>query len=242
MAGSKWAVVTGAGTGVGRAVARELAAAGWLVAAVGRRVDKLNETAAGAPIGSVVRPLPFDVSDRTAVASVMDAFLCEVGSVGLLVNNAGVNVRRRKMAELSVADWDYLVQVNLTGAFQMMQAVLPGMRAAGGGVIVNISSVAGLRPSPLGGAAYSASKFGLNGLSGTVALEEAANGVRCSVVCPGEINTPILDDRPEPVSEERRAAMLQPADVAAAVLFLASLPPHVHVPELVIKPLNQPFA
>ncbi|OUC07136.1 oxidoreductase, partial [Litorilinea aerophila] len=139
-------------------------------------------------------------------------------------------------------DWDYIMQVNATGAFNVIHAVLPQMRERRDGVIVNISSLAGVRASPLGGAAYSASKHALSALTRVIAIEEKDNGIRATNLCPGEVNTPILDDRPVPVSEEHRAQILQPEDVAAAVLFVATLPPRAHVPELYIKPTTQLFA
>ena len=236
------AVVTGGGTGAGRAIAHQLADAGCRVTALGRRKEKVDETVqlyAGA--GALIAKQA-DVSDRAQVAQLLLEIEAELGPVAILVNNAGVNIRDRTLATLSGADWDLLVRVNLTGAYNMMQAVLPGMRERRNGLIVNISSIAGKRASTLGGAAYSASKFGLTALSGVVGLEEAEHGIRSTAICPGEINTPILDDRPVPVSEERRAAMLQPEDVAAAVLFVANLPPRAHVPELIIKPTGQPYA
>src|SRR5205807_1750197 len=134
-----------------------------------------------------------------------------------------------------------LLRTNLDGAFYCTRAVLPAMLERQDGVIVNISSVAGLRASPLGGAAYAASKFGLRALGLTLAAEEKDSGVRVSTIYPGEVDTPILEVRPQPVSAEQRQKILQPEDVAAAVLFVATLPPRVSVPELVIKPTAQLF-
>lgn len=234
------AVVTGAGTGMGRAIALALANAGCHVAVLGRRVDKLRETKALAP-GRSIHIYSCDVADANQATETVRAIEAQSGRIDILVNNAGVNIRQRRLVELSVNDWEYLLRVNLSGPFHMIRAVLPGMRRERNGLIINISSVAGLRASVLGGAAYSASKHGLQGLCNTLAAEEAANGIRSSLICPGEVNTPILDERPVPVSPERRAAMLQPEDVAAAVLFIASLPPRAHVPELILKPLGQEF-
>jgi NADP-dependent 3-hydroxy acid dehydrogenase YdfG len=107
---------------------------------------------------------------------------------------------------------------------------------------VNICSIAGKRASVLGGVAYSASKFAMTALGGTVALEEGRHGIRVTTIFPGEVETPILDRRPVPVSAEHRARILQPADVADAVLMIACLPPRAHVPELIIKPTSQDYA
>lgn len=238
----KVAVVTGAGSGVGRAVALLLARNGVQVAAVGRTASKVEETARMAAFPGVIEAFAADVGDAEAVPRTITAIIDRLGAVDILVNNAGINIRKRSMQALSAADWQEVIRVNLTGPFLMMQAVLPGMRERRSGLIVNVGSVSANRASALGGAAYCASKFGLNGLAGTVALEEAKHGIRCSTISPGEINTPILDQRPEPVSAERRAADLQPEDVAEAVLFIAKLPPRAHVHELIIKPTWQEYA
>ena len=148
----------------------------------------------------------------------------------------------RRLEQLSDENWDYLMTVNATGAFNMIQAVLPQMRAQGDGLIINISSISGLRASTLAGAAYSASKHALNALSKVVGQEEEQHGIRSTIISPGDINTPLLDKRPVPVSAEQRAKILQPDDIAAAVLFVATLPAHVCVPELVIKPVGQMYS
>src|SRR5581483_8425854 len=164
------------------------------------------------------------------------------GTIDILVNNAGINIPARRLAELAAEDWDALLHVNATGAFNVTLAVLPHMRAQRGGLIINISSISGLRPSSLAGAAYSASKHALNALSKVVAQEEEQNGIRATIIAPGDINTPLLDKRPTAVSAEQRTRILQPDDIAAAALFVATLPAHVSVPELVIKPVGQVYS
>ncbi len=113
--------------------------------------------------------------------------------------------------------WDQMMAINATGAYNCMHAVLPQMRERHDGLIMNISSIAGKRAANLGGIAYCASKFAMTALGTAVGLEEANNGIRVTNIYPGEVETPILEQRPEPVSQERRAAMLQPEDVAACV-------------------------
>ena len=169
----KVVLVTGGGTGVGRAIVHALADEGCRVVAIGRRREKLEETvAAYAGTGSIaVRAL--DVSARKDVDELVSGVQSEFGPIDILVNNAGVNVRDRSLEKLSPDDWDYLIRVNLTGAFLMTRAVLPSMRQRRDGLIVNISSIAGKRASTLGGPAYSASKFGMTALAGVVGLEEA---------------------------------------------------------------------
>lgn len=238
----KVAVVTGAGSGIGRAIAHVLAEERFQVVAVGRSLDKLRQTAEMSPVAGAIKPHGADVSVTDLAEGVVAEVLTDFGRIDVLVNNAGVNTKKRELADLATEDWERLLRINLTGAFLMIRAVLPTMRRQQTGLIINISSLAGLRASTLSGAAYAASKFGLNALSGVVALEEARHGIRSSVICPGEVDTPILEQRPEPVSAERRAKILQPSDVAEAVRFIVRLPPRAHVPELVIKPTTQPFA
>jgi NADP-dependent 3-hydroxy acid dehydrogenase YdfG len=125
---------------------------------------------------------------------------------------------------------------NLEGAFYCTQAVLPHMLARKEGLIIYINSISGKRASPLGGAAYAAAKFGLRGLAMALAAEEKDNGIRVANIYPGEVDTPILENRPTPLSEEHRKTILQPEDVAAAILFIATLPARVAIPELVITP------
>lgn len=237
----KGALVTGGGTGVGRSVAVALARAGCRVAVCGRREDKLRETAAlweGFPPIAVQAA---DVADRASVAALFAWAEDELGPIDILVNSAGVNIRRRAMAEIDPEDWDRVLRVNATGAFNCMHAVLPQMRERQDGLVINISSIAGRRAGPLGGVAYNASKFAMSALGTSVGAEDAKNGIRVSNIYPGEINTPILDDRPVKVTDEHKARILQPEDVTAAVLMIARLPPRACVPELVIKPTQQDF-
>lgn len=238
----KVVVVTGAGSGMGRAIAQVFADASCKVVALGRTEAKLAETVSTYGGTGKITPRVCDVSSREQVAVLADWIRQEYGTVHILVNNAGVNIRERQLSKLSCDDWEHLIQVNLNGAFYTIHAFLPMMLQQQEGLVINISSIAGVRPSPLGGAAYSASKFGMNALSGVLALEEGKHGIRSTVICPGEVETPILDQRPEPVSAERRATMLQPEDVAQAALFVARLHPRAHVPELILKPTVQDFA
>jgi NAD(P)-dependent dehydrogenase (short-subunit alcohol dehydrogenase family) len=182
------------------------------------------------------------VSDRAKVETLFQWAAEQLGSIDILVNNAGVNVAKRAMKDLSPEDFEKMVSVNLTGAFLCIRAVLPKMRARGGGLIINVSSIAGVRASVLGGAGYSASKFGLTALSLTLGMEEGRNGIRSCMICPGEVNTPLLDERPVVPGAEQRALMLQPEDLAQAALLMATLHPRATIPELIITPAVQSFA
>ena len=238
----KVALITGGGTGIGQATAHALANEGAQVVVTGRRAAILEEACAAIRAPRPVRSYATDVADRSQVSDMVAWIRNEYGPVNILVNNAGVNVVKRRLAELEPDDWDFIMQVNATGAYNVVHAVLPDMRAKHDGVIINISSLAGVRPAVLGGAAYSASKHALSALTSVLAQEEKDNGIRATNLCPGEVNTPILDARPVKVSDEHKAQILQPEDVAAAVLFIATLPPRAHVPELLIKPTTQHFA
>ena len=238
----KTALITGGGTGIGAGIALAMAGAGARVAVSGRREGPLKETADQSPAENHIACRACDVADRSSAAALVEWATSELGSVDILVNSAGLNVPKRSMADLDPADWDKLIEVNATGAYNCIHAVLPQMRERHDGLIVNISSIAGVRASLLGGVAYSASKFAMSALGMCVGLEERDHGIRVTNVYPGEVETPILDNRPAPVSAEHRAKILQPEDVAALVVTIATLPPRAHVPEIVIKPTTQAFA
>ncbi len=127
-------------------------------------------------------------------------------------------------------DWDRVMQINATGAYRCMLEVLPAMRARKDGLIINISSVAGKRAIQLGGIVYCASKFAMTALGTGVSNEVREEGVRITNVYPGEVNTPILDNRPTPVSDEHKAAILQPEDISGVILAICKLPPRANVP------------
>ncbi len=227
-------LITGGGSGIGLATARQCLAEGAKVAITGRTEAKLREAAAG----TQMLYLAADLGQADQAKRMIDTLVGQLGGIDVLVNNAGLNIKDRQFAQLTPESWRQLLAGNLDAAFHCMLAVLPYMRQQKGGLIINVNSISGKRANPLGGTAYNAAKFGLRGLSMSVGAEERVNGIRVTGIYPGEVNTPILDNRPEPVSDERRQAMLQPDDVAAAVVFVASLPPHVAIPELVITPAN----
>jgi NADP-dependent 3-hydroxy acid dehydrogenase YdfG len=236
------ALITGAGSGMGRAIALDLAAAGVRVALIGRDRRKLEATrAAIGAAGESALIESCDVADRAAVSAMAQRVLGSFDSVDILVCNAGINVTRRSLETLDPADWDRMIATNLTGAYNLVHFILPAMRARGRGLIIQICSISGVRANPLGGAGYSASKFGQAALGICMGREERMHGIKSSVIYPGEVNTPILDARPVPVPPERREVILQPDDVAAAVRFLAELPQRAHVPELVITPTVDEF-
>lgn len=232
--------ITGAGTGIGQAAARMFAAGGATMALLGRRPEPLREMAeeAGGLGGRAVAE-PVDVADREAVDAAAGRLLESLGRVDILVNNAGLNIPQRRLDVLEPEDWDTVIHVNLTGAYNMVRAVLPPMRAQGGGLIVNVSSMAGKRATGVSGAAYVASKHGMNGLSLEINEEEWPNGIRSTALCPGEVNTPILQRRPVKIDEAEYERMIQPEDMAAAIRFLAELHPRSVVPEMLMLPVHR---
>ena len=238
----KTAVVTGGGTGIGLGIAAAMAAEGCRVAITGRREDKLREAVDSCGGQTRVLFRVADVASRDSVEKLFRWADAELGQVDILVNSAGVNIRTRTMAELTPEQWDRVIGINLTGAYNCIHAVLPQMRARKDGLIFNISSLSGKRAIEIGGVAYNASKFGMTALGTTVGLEEAPNGIRVTNIFPGEVVTPLLDKRPNPISAERRAGMVRPEDLAAMVVAVACLPQRVHIPELLIKPLQQEYA
>jgi NADP-dependent 3-hydroxy acid dehydrogenase YdfG len=233
----KTALVTGAGSGIGRGIATTLAAMGLRVALVGRDREKLERTRADLTTGrESAFVAPCDISDRFAVKSLVNQIEAAFESIDVLVSNAGTNVRNRSLESLDPADWDRMIATNLTGSYNLVHYVLPTMRRRKNGLVIQICSVSGLRASTLGGVGYSATKFGQSALGICLGREEGVHGIRSSVIYPGEVETPILDARPVPVGAERRSVILQPDDIAAAVKFLVDLHPRAHVPELVITP------
>jgi NADP-dependent 3-hydroxy acid dehydrogenase YdfG len=231
----KKVAIVGGGSGMGASLARALADQGAQVAIGGRRLASLEETAQG----TTIQFCSVDVAEREQTLEFFHWVDETLGALDILVNAAGTNIKKRSMAEMPPEDWDRLMAINATGAYNCMLAVLPGMRDRRSGTIMNISSVAGKRAIALGGVAYSASKFAMTALGTCVSNEVAPEGIRVVNVYPGEVNTPILDNRPTPVSAEHRQSILQPEQVTELLIAVLNLPENVHVPELVIKPLGQ---
>jgi NADP-dependent 3-hydroxy acid dehydrogenase YdfG len=230
-------IVTGGGSGAGASIVASCVAEGAQVVAMGRDAAKLEAACAAA--GEDAHAEAGNVTDRDRVREIIATTIERFGRIDILVNNAGVNIADRSLEKLTPEDWDLVMNVNATGAYNMVHEVLPHMRKQGGGLVVAVSSMAGMEPSVLGGVVYSAAKHAMSVLTKMIDLEEAKHGIRSCVISPGEINTPILDQRPVKVSDEHKARILQPEDIAAAVLFMATLPDRVVIPEMVIKPLGQ---
>jgi len=220
--------ITGAGTGIGEGAARSLAAAGMNVVLSGRRGDVLQQVAADISATGIGKAQieELDVADRDSVARVAKRIIDTHGKIDVLVASAGINVKDRNWHNVSLDDWDRVIRIDLDGAFYCSKAVLPQMIEQGGGLIINISSWAGKHVSVVTGPAYTAAKHAMNAMNESINMEAGIYGVRACAICPGEVATPILDNRPVPVSDADRAKMVQPEDCGDIVRFLSALPAH----------------
>src|SRR5256714_9956603 len=234
---TKTAVITGAGSGVGRAMALLLAEREWRVALIGRHENTLKETMSLAgKNASRMLVYPCDISNPELVTAMARAVTKAFGDIEVLVNAAGTNTPARSLRELPFEKYRELVDTNLTGAYLCVQAFLPSMRARGSGTIINIVSDAAKQASAKAGPAYVVSKFGLLGLTQSINAEERAQGIRACAILPGDIDTPLLDKRPNPPALEARTKMLQAEDVAACAWLAITLPDRAVVEEITIRP------
>ncbi len=233
----KVAWVTGAGSGIGEAAAMALAAEGATVALTGRTTSKLERVAAAIVArGGTTHVLPADVTRSADVQAASDAIVAKTGRIDILVNNAGLNIKDRSWARLTPLGVEEVVAANLSSAFYGVLAVLPIMRRQKDGLIIHTSSWSGRFVSTLSGAAYTAAKHGVVAMSHSINIDECVNGIRSTVFCPGEVATPILDGRPNPPSAEVRARMIQSVDCGDLIRYIACLPPHLCMNEVLLSP------
>jgi NADP-dependent 3-hydroxy acid dehydrogenase YdfG len=231
------AIVTGAGSGIGRTTALALGREGARVVLAGRRGEALEEVAAelGAE-GAEALARPADVSRDEDAAALVAAAEAAWGRLDIVVNNAGMNVPVRDLGQVTAEGWRKVFDVNVHGTFLVTAAALPVMRRQGRGTIVNVSSIAGVTASMLAGPAYSAAKTAVISFTQSINLAERARGIRACAICPGEVSTPIMDLRPNPPSAEARATMLQPEDVADTILLVATLPQRAAIELVTMRP------
>ncbi len=235
----KVAWITGAGTGIGEAAAEALAREGAMVVLSGRRREPLEGVAASIEkAGGKASVHAVDVTKAAAVQKVADAIRDAHGRIDIVVNNAGMNITERAWSKLTTGNAGAVIEGNLTSAFYVVQAALPVMRAQKDGLFIHTASWAGRFVSPVSGPAYTAAKHGMVAMSHTLNLEECRNGIRSCVVCPGEVATPILVNRPIPETPETLARMIQPADMGNIVAFVAAQPRHVCINEIVVSPTH----
>lgn len=229
------AVMTGAGSGIGAAIARKMGRMGAVAVVCGRTRDTLQSTATAiSQAGGQAEVIECDVTDLASVESLAKRVDGRFGRVDILVNNAGIGGSGGPLHQLSPETWDQVLNTNLRGVYYCIRSFAPLMIRANRGHIVNISSLAGKNPLP-NGAAYSASKWGLNGLSYSVAEELRVHSIRVSVVCPGSVQTEF-----SPHSAKNSAKMLQPDDVAHVVAMLVTQAPQSFASEILLRPTLKP--
>ncbi|MFN7993570.1 MAG: SDR family oxidoreductase [Bryobacteraceae bacterium] len=229
-------LVVGASSGIGREAAVRFARAGARVMASARREERLRELKdALAREGRHIETLAADAADAHQMEHLAQHTRERLGEVDVLVFATGTNVPDRSMKRLTLDIWNMMVSVNLNAAYYITRALLPAMRDRGVGHLIYISSVSGLFADE-SGAAYQASKRGLLGLAHSIRAEEKQNGIRTCVVCPGLVDTEILDRRPVKPSAEILAKALRPEDVAETVFAIAGMPPRVCIPEIQVVP------
>jgi NAD(P)-dependent dehydrogenase (short-subunit alcohol dehydrogenase family) len=229
------AVITGAGRGIGAAIASKLASLGAVVVICGRTRAPLESTAAAiSKAGGRAQALQCDVTDLRSVEAAAAHVEQTLGRTDILVNNAGVGGFGGPLHQLPPESWEQVLNTNLRGVYYGIRAFAPMMIRARSGHIINISSLAGKNALP-NGAAYAASKWGLNGLSYSVAEELRVHNIRVSVVCPGSVDTEL-----SPHAGKDKAKMLQPEDVAHVVAMLATQAPQSFVSEILLRPTQKP--
>lgn len=235
----KIAWVTGAGTGIGEGAALALARDGATVVLTGRRGEPLQAVADRIiTAGGKASVQPADVTNAAAVRKVADSIRSHHGRLDIVVNNAGMNIPDRTWQRLTPDGAHAVIQGNLTSAFYVVQAALPIMREQKDGLLIHTASWAGRFIGPVSGPAYTAAKHGMVAMSHTINLEECRNGIRSCVVCPGEVATPILVNRPVPERPETLARMVQPEDMGNIIAFVAGQPGHVCINEIVVSPTH----
>jgi NAD(P)-dependent dehydrogenase (short-subunit alcohol dehydrogenase family) len=229
------AIVTGAGRGIGAAIATKLSGLGALAVLCGRTRDTLEATAKTiTATGGKALAVACDVSDLGSVEAAAEQVQSTLGRAHILVNNAGIGGFGGPLHQLAPDAWDKILNTNLRGVYHMIRSFAPMMMAAGSGHIINISSLAGKNALP-NGAAYAASKWGLNGLTYSVAEELRGHNIRVSVVCPGSVDTELT-----PHAGKDKGKMLQPEDVAHAVAMLVTQAPQSFVSEILLRPTQKP--
>ncbi|MEY2412702.1 MAG: hypothetical protein QOD84_1308 [Acidobacteriaceae bacterium] len=229
------AVITGAGRGIGSAIAQKLASLGASVLLCGRTLAEIDSTAAAIrQTGGKAAAVQCDVTDLRSVEAMAAHARQTLKSVNILVNNAGVGGAAGPLHEMPTDTWEKILNTNLRGVFYCIRSFAPLMISASGGHIINISSLAGKNPLP-NAAAYAASKWGLNGLSYSVAEELRAHNIRVSVLAPGSVNTGF-----SPHQGKDPARLLQPEDIAHAVETLVTQAPQSFISEILLRPTSKP--
>ena len=234
---NKVCLITGGGSGIGRATANKMAKEGARIIVVGRTQTKIDETVSSIKKdGGYASGYATDVSDQALVDDLVSSVIQEHSKIDLLLNNAGHSSKHRRLTTTTATEIQSVIDSNLIGTIYCSQAVVPHMLSAEEGTIINVASIAGLSPSNLGGMIYSAVKAAVINFTGFLNDDLKNTGIRASVVIPGEVDTPILDNRPIPPDENARAKMVTAEDTAEAISMIARLPLRTNIPELQIRP------
>ena len=234
----KIAWVTGAGTGIGEAAALALAEAGATVVLTGRRPGPLEDVARRINQTGSAHVQPADLTDADQVRKVGDYIKATFNRLDILVNNAGVNIIDRHWDKLTPESIDTLLEGNLTAALYCVTVALPFMRAQQDGLMIHTASMAGRFIGGVSGPIYTVAKHGVVAMSHSLNMQECVNGIRSTVFLPGEVATPILDKRPNPVGPEVRAKMVQPEDCGDLIRYIAGLPKHIVMNEVHLAPTH----
>lgn len=231
------AIVTGAGTGIGRSAALMLAAEGAKVVVVGRRQEPLDAVVAEITAsGAEAAAYSCDLMQGELVAGVRDFTMETFGRIDILVNNAGFSSKVRSVKYVQPDEWEAVFRINIEAVYRLTQACLPHMLERGSGTVIVTSSMSALKPGVLGGSPYSAAKAASQNFAHGLNSELRAEGIRATAIIPAEVDTPILNGRPAPPDDEARRTMMQPEDVAACILVAATMPQRTVVEEIVVAP------
>ena len=236
----KVCIITGGGSGIGRGAGVMMAQNGATVVLIGRtkaKVDAVKDEIEAE--GGSALSFSLDVADNEAVQKMAKDVLDAFGRIDVLVNNAGHSSLHRRLLNTTPQEIREVIDSNLIGTIFCAQAVVPAMLAAGSGTIINVSSLAGVTPGPFSGLAYGAAKAAVINFTTFLNADLRNTGIRASVIIPGEVDTPILNNRPIPPDEEVRSLMVDVAETSAVINLIASLPQRTNIPELVIRPTFQ---
>ena len=226
--------ITGAGSGIGQNSAITLSKLGMKVILSGRNLETLQETALKCDNEVSIKVL--DVSYKESVKDTVKEIEREYKNIDILINAAGINIENRDWDNINENDWDKVFQTNINGLFYCCKSVIPLMKVKQDGLIINVSSWSGNHISLLSGVSYTSSKHAVNAMTETINMKYCNIGIRACAICPGEVSTPLLDQRPIKLSQKEKDQMLQTDDISETVCFVAQMPKHVCVNQMTISP------
>ena len=234
---NKSVILTGAGSGIGRITAKMLGAMGANIFIVGRRenllIDTVKEIEEAGGKGAYISA---DLEDGDAAANVAKVAIKEFGNIQYLINNAGHSSKVRALRYVEKEDWQSVFNVNVEGVYRLTQAIIPNMIENREGTIVTVSSMAAITPGLMGGIPYSSAKAAVAAMMTAMRQELREYGIRSCTIYPAEVDTPILDNRPLPPDAKARSTMMQPEDIAEAILLCMRMPQRTIVQDLVVSP------